>query len=247
MNPISLHSNVNPGFFLGTNTDTPLRQLRKAWDYITWNISHSKTDSEPTCSSCSTSATTTTATTTTTNKRKRSERIDVASGVMASAARNRSRTNNRRHSTPNTIQPSNATEPFTRTERLRRRRRLELQASRSSSSSSSSSRSSSSSSSSASNSVSVEDEDYDDDLEEDNPLNGYMDVITMDRIISPAISPGGHVMGMASWVKCLKEYGRCPITFHKVHPEDLQLLTFTNFPKFNDKHHITDRLRKYET
>ena len=95
--------------------------------------------------------------------------------------------------------------------------------------------------------MSVEDEDYDDDLEEDNPLNGYMDVITMDRIISPAISPGGHVMGMASWVKCLKEYGRCPITFHKVHPEDLQLLTFTNFPKFNDKHHITDRLRKYET
>ena len=53
----------------------------------------------------------------------------------------------------------------------------------------------------------MEDEDYDDDLEVDNPLNGYMDVITMDRIISPAISPSGQVMGMASWVKCLKEYG----------------------------------------
>jgi len=249
MNPISLHSNVNPSFFLGINTDSPLRQLRKAWDYITWNISHSKNDSEPTCSSCSIS--TTTATTTTNNnnnnKRRRSERIDVASGVMASAARNRSRTKNRRHPTPSTIQPSNATEPFTRTERLRRRRRLELQASRGSRRKSSSSSSSNNSSSNASNSLFVEDEDYDDDLEVDNPLNGYMDVITMDRIISPAISPSGQVMGMASWVKCLKEYGRCPITFHKVHPEDLQLLTYTNFPKFNKLHHITDRLRKYET
>jgi hypothetical protein len=73
-----------------------------------------------------------------------------------------------------------------------------------------------------------------------------MDTITMDRIINPAMSPDGHVMGLASWIKCIKEYGRCPITFKKVHSEDLQILTRTNFSKFNEIFQITTRLRKFD-
>ena len=96
------------------------------------------------------------------------------------------------------------------------------------------------------NEMDMKEEEMADDLDSDNPLHGYMDIITMDRIVTPAISPEGQVMGKASWLKCLKEYGRCPITHKQIHPEELVVLTRTNFHKFNKLHRITKRLRKYE-
>jgi len=143
----------------------------------------------------------------------------------------------RRQITPETIQPNlkkkdiipaNAFQPFTRTDRLRKRRKLELKRS------------------GQVNEMDMKEEEMADDLDSDNPLHGYMDIITMDRIVTPAISPEGQVMGKASWLKCLKEYGRCPITHKQIHPEELVVLTRTNFHKFNKLHRITKRLRKYE-
>ena len=141
--------------------------------------------------------------------------------------------------------PSSATQPFTRTDRLRRRRKLELK------------RSSSSDDVDSNADANDDDENDDDDdenenehefddLEDDNPLIHYMDTITMERIITPAMSPDGHVMGLASWIKCLKEYRRCPITFKTVHPEELIILTKTNFSRHNRIFNITKRLRKFE-
>lgn len=36
-------------------------------------------------------------------------------------------------------------------------------------------------------------------VDEDNPLPGWMDPITLEPAVSPAISPWGHIMGMATW------------------------------------------------
>ena len=36
-------------------------------------------------------------------------------------------------------------------------------------------------------------------VDEDNPLPGWMDPITMEPAVSPAISPWGHIMGMPTW------------------------------------------------
>lgn len=36
-------------------------------------------------------------------------------------------------------------------------------------------------------------------IDEDNPLPGWMDPITLEPAVSPAISPWGHIMGMATW------------------------------------------------
>lgn len=36
-------------------------------------------------------------------------------------------------------------------------------------------------------------------VDKDNPLPGFIDPITLEPIASPAISPWGHVMGMATW------------------------------------------------
>lgn len=36
-------------------------------------------------------------------------------------------------------------------------------------------------------------------VDKDNPLPGLLDPITLEPVASPAISPWGHVMGMATW------------------------------------------------
>lgn len=33
----------------------------------------------------------------------------------------------------------------------------------------------------------------------DNPLPGYIDPITLEPVVTPAMSPHGHVMGLATW------------------------------------------------
>ena len=37
------------------------------------------------------------------------------------------------------------------------------------------------------------------EIDADNPLPGYMDPITFQPVNNPAISPFGHVMGLATW------------------------------------------------
>ncbi len=43
------------------------------------------------------------------------------------------------------------------------------------------------------------------DPEADNPLPGRLDPITLEPVVNPAISPYGHVMGLATWRVVLVE------------------------------------------
>lgn len=43
-------------------------------------------------------------------------------------------------------------------------------------------------------------------------LSNWVDPITLGRMRRPAMSPSGHVMGMATWAAVLAESGRCPFT-----------------------------------
>jgi hypothetical protein len=36
-------------------------------------------------------------------------------------------------------------------------------------------------------------------VDADNPLPGFIDPITLEPVVTPAISPHGHVMGLATW------------------------------------------------
>lgn len=40
-------------------------------------------------------------------------------------------------------------------------------------------------------------------IDADNPLPGFIDPITLEPVVTPAISPHGHVMGLATWKVCL--------------------------------------------
>ena len=46
----------------------------------------------------------------------------------------------------------------------------------------------------------------------DNPLPGFIDPITLEPVLNPALSPYGHVMGLATWRAVLAEHKRCPFT-----------------------------------
>ena len=49
-------------------------------------------------------------------------------------------------------------------------------------------------------------------VDESNPLPDFIDPITLDPVIAPAISPYGHVMGLATWkvpYKCLCCLSKC--------------------------------------
>jgi hypothetical protein len=48
--------------------------------------------------------------------------------------------------------------------------------------------------------------------DEDNPLPHVIDPITLEPVVNPAISPFGHVMGLATWHAVLAEQGKCPFT-----------------------------------
>lgn len=37
------------------------------------------------------------------------------------------------------------------------------------------------------------------DVDPENPLPGFIDPITLQPVVTPAISPMGHVMGLATW------------------------------------------------
>ena len=146
--------------------------------------SRSRSLSSSSTTTTTTSTTSTTSTTTSVSpplgrrRRSKRKRYEVAFFLPAMSAAHVPEAKRRQvpttvlYETPSTIQPStkqqpSITEPFTRTDRLRRRRKLEIGSDASEAS---------------------------DDLVDDNPLYDYMDMITMERIINPAMSPEGHVM-----------------------------------------------------
>jgi len=69
----------------------------------------------------------------------------------------------------------------------------------------------------------------------ENPLPGHVDPITLEEVVQPAISPYGHVMSMASWIQCLLENERCPLTKKPLKRSDLVVLTKQNIDRFRDK------------
>ncbi|KAK4513904.1 Phosphomannomutase 1 [Mucor velutinosus] len=75
--------------------------------------------------------------------------------------------------------------------------------------------------------------------EDDNPLPGFIDPITLDEVIKPAISTYGHVMGYDSWVRCLTNWeGKkniCPLTKKPLSKRDLTVLTPDNIEAYRDK------------
>ncbi|KAL4451372.1 hypothetical protein ABPG77_009444 [Micractinium sp. CCAP 211/92] len=65
-------------------------------------------------------------------------------------------------------------------------------------------------------------------LDKDNPLPLFIDPITMSAVVRPAISPYGHVAGLATWKVVLAEKQQCPFTNQPLQFEQLKLLTKTN-------------------
>ncbi|KAI9263549.1 hypothetical protein EDC94DRAFT_82534 [Helicostylum pulchrum] len=84
-----------------------------------------------------------------------------------------------------------------------------------------------------------EEEEEEDQVELDNPLPGFLDPITLDEVVKPAISTYGHVMGYDSWVRCLTNWeGKkniCPLTKNPLTKRDLVILTHDNIEEYRDK------------
>lgn len=57
------------------------------------------------------------------------------------------------------------------------------------------------------------------------PLPGFVDPITLEQVVKPAISKYGHVMGYDSWTRCLTNWeGKrniCPLTKKALTKRDL--------------------------
>uniref|UniRef100_A0A7S3XCB6 U-box domain-containing protein n=1 Tax=Picocystis salinarum TaxID=88271 RepID=A0A7S3XCB6_9CHLO len=70
---------------------------------------------------------------------------------------------------------------------------------------------------------------------EDHPLPGFIDPITLEEVVNPAISPDGHVMGYATWVAVLSESAQCPFTKKPLSREHLVKLTKANFERYHDR------------
>ncbi|RKP07077.1 hypothetical protein THASP1DRAFT_24705 [Thamnocephalis sphaerospora] len=71
-----------------------------------------------------------------------------------------------------------------------------------------------------------------------NPLPGYIDPITLEEVVKPAISPFGHVMGYDNWVRCLtrsEPRNVCPITKNPLSKRDLVVLTLDNIADYRNK------------
>ncbi|KAI7872664.1 hypothetical protein BDF14DRAFT_1877150 [Spinellus fusiger] len=74
------------------------------------------------------------------------------------------------------------------------------------------------------------------DIDLENPLPGFIDPITLDEVVKPAISKYGHVMG---WVRCLTNWeGKkniCPLTKNTLTKRDLVILTHENIDDYRSK------------
>ena len=71
-------------------------------------------------------------------------------------------------------------------------------------------------------------------VDSDNPLPDFMDPITLEPVIRPAISPFGHVMGAATWKAVLAEQGVCPFTKKPLRWEQCRILTKANIDAYKD-------------
>ena len=72
-------------------------------------------------------------------------------------------------------------------------------------------------------------------LDDDNPLPDFIDPITLEPVIRPAISPFGHVMGAATWKAVLAESnGKCPFTKQPLRWEQCRVLTKHNIDAYKD-------------
>jgi len=71
--------------------------------------------------------------------------------------------------------------------------------------------------------------------DDSNPCADLIDPITLEPVVNPAISPYGHVMGMATWSACLSESDICPLTKMPLRTRDLVVLTHNNIERFRDK------------
>ncbi|KAK9767379.1 hypothetical protein K7432_002864 [Basidiobolus ranarum] len=83
-----------------------------------------------------------------------------------------------------------------------------------------------------------EEEEEEEDTDPDNPLPGFVDPITLDEVVKPAISPYGHVMGYDNWVRCLTSETKrniCPLTKNPLSKRDLVILTHENIAEYRDK------------
>ncbi|KAF9982869.1 hypothetical protein BGZ65_002417 [Modicella reniformis] len=84
-----------------------------------------------------------------------------------------------------------------------------------------------------------DDDDDDEDLDALNPLPGFIDPITLEVVVKPAISKYGHVMGYDSWIRCLLQEGAtkntCPLTKKPLTKRDLTILTFENIDEYRIK------------
>ncbi|KAI8814726.1 hypothetical protein BJ742DRAFT_765944 [Cladochytrium replicatum] len=75
-------------------------------------------------------------------------------------------------------------------------------------------------------------------FDDENPLPGFIDPITLDEVVRPAISPYGHVMSYDSWVRCLASEDRkniCPLTKQTLTKRELVILTPENIHEYRDK------------
>lgn len=79
-------------------------------------------------------------------------------------------------------------------------------------------------------------EDLAADAADDNPIPGLIDPITLEPVTCPAISPYGHVMGLATWKAVVTEQGRrCPFTKQPLAVEQLTRLTHNNIERYRDR------------
>lgn len=72
-------------------------------------------------------------------------------------------------------------------------------------------------------------------VDEENVLPGAIDPITLEPVVNPAISPYGHVMGLATWKAVLAEQQRCPFTKQALRVEQLVVLNQNNIERHRDR------------
>lgn len=70
---------------------------------------------------------------------------------------------------------------------------------------------------------------------ESNPLPSLIDPVTLETVVAPAISPYGHVMGIATWRAYLMNSNVCPFTKKPLTIEQCTRITKHNLHKHKDR------------
>jgi len=75
-------------------------------------------------------------------------------------------------------------------------------------------------------------------VDDDNPMPDFKDIITGDCVIKPTMSPYGHVLSYDTWTKILrtsKQKNICPFTCQKLTRRSLIKLTKENYDEYKDQ------------